>query len=265
MKKYKRLIPVAAVVLLLGILLAFGLTSAYLTDKDIASNVVTIGKVSLELDEGSFVDSSVIAAGQSLVKAPSLKNTGTVDEYVFISVAVPKKTVTLLYEDSTAGENAHRKGTKIYGEPREDEIFRMIAEGGNVAEIEGNDNASVALTYHAGTASAEGWVSLNTFNTEKVTDGVRYKIYYFGYNKRLAAEGNAETVTLFDRIQLKSFIDEELTNENREDTPVTVKISAYGIQADKLGIDGLPAGDGYLTKQQLSEVFGVVMRKQATA
>ena len=275
MKKFKRLLPAAAVSVLLVILLIVGISSAYLWDMEYADNIVTIGKVALVLDEGSYVDSSIVAAGQTLPKAPSLKNTGTVDEYVFLSVAVPKKNVTLLYEDTVTGQDGHRKGTKVYGDSREDEIFRMIAEGGNTAAVTGNDNIAKAFTYHAGTASVTGWISLDTLTEEKTIDGVKYNVYYFGYNRRLFAKDNEKTETLFDMIQLKSFIDEELTDENRENVPVNVKLDSYAIQADKLGIDGLPEGgrqlderpldEWLLSKQQLTEIFGIVMRKQATA
>ena len=275
MKKFKRLLPAAAVSVLLVILLIVGISSAYLWDMEYADNIVTIGKVALVLDEGSYVDSSIVAAGQTLPKAPSITNTGNVDEYVFLSVAVPKKTVTLLYEDTVTGQNGHRKGSKVYGDPREDEIFRMIAEGGNTAAIANNDNISKAFTYHAGTASVTGWISLDTLTEEKTIDGVKYNVYYFGYNRRLFAKDNEKTETLFDMIQLKSFIDEELTDENRENVPVNVKLDSYAIQADKLGIDGLPEGgrqlderpldEWLLSKQQLTEIFGIVMRKQATA
>ncbi len=272
MKRFKRLLPAAAVSVLLVILLIVGLTSAYLWDKEYADNIVTIGKVALVLDEGSYTDSSIVAAGQTLPKAPSIKNTGTVDEYVFLSVAVPKKTVTLLYEETADG---HRKGAKVYGDPREDELFRMIAEGGNTAAVTGNDNISKAFTYHAGTASATGWICLDSLTGEKTIDGEKYNVYYFGYNRRLFAKDNEQTLTLFDMVQLKSFIDEELTGDDRENYPVTVKLDSYAIQADKLGIDGLPEGgrqlderpleEWLLNEQQLTEIFGIVMRKQATA
>lgn len=78
------------------------------------------------------------------------------------------------------------------------------------------------------------------------------------------------TLPLFDRIQLKSFIDEELTSSvtNNEVTTKTDKedyfyVNAYGIQADSLGDNTLDAlaRDAILTDDQVKQIFDIVMRK----
>ena len=105
-KKYKIIVPVISVCVIIALLLTFRMSLAYLMDAERKDNIITIGKVDLELDEGSkYQDSSIVAAGDSVFKAPQLTNTGTEDEYVFLRIAVPVKDVTLLYEhgDNTVG------------------------------------------------------------------------------------------------------------------------------------------------------------------
>ena len=75
-----------------------------------------------------------------------------------------------------------------------------------------------------------------------------------------------ETIPLFDRIQLKSFIDEELVlmdGNNVSDVEDYFYVQAYGIQADSLGTDSLNnlARDAVLTDDQVKEIFGIVKRK----
>ena len=73
---------------------------------------------------------------------------------------------------------------------------------------------------------------------------------------------------MFDQVQLKSFIDEELTQKENVDTYILVR--AYAIQADSL--DKGNAGDlnaierdAYLTEAQLTNIFGIVERKAGEA
>ena len=83
-----------------------------------------------------------------------------------------------------------------------------------------------------------------------------------------------ETIPLFDRIQLKSFIDEELVlmegndvfkdaSGRRADVEDYFYVQAYGIQADSLDTDSLNnlARDAVLTDAQVKEIFGIVKRK----
>ena len=61
--------PVAALCIIIAVILTFNLTLSYLTDYEVKNNIVTIGKVAIELDEGDFEDSSVLPAGGTLPKA----------------------------------------------------------------------------------------------------------------------------------------------------------------------------------------------------
>ena len=267
-------------------LFAFSATISYLADYERKDNVITIGNVDIEIDEGEYKDSSTaVAAGSTLPKAPSIKNTGINDTYVFFKVAIPKKEVTLLYEENVYDTNnptniIHKEGTKYYDNPKEAELFKTIAEGENSASVSGagHNNAGTALSapdvivgYNKGDSSKAGWVYLGS-DQDQTIDGQKYDVYYFGYNKKLipdpktpVAQGEPApvppqdywTTTLFDQIQLKSFIDEELDGKN--DTEVKVLVDAYGIQADNLDL-GLPE-NGILTDDQVKSVFEIVQKK----
>lgn len=262
MMKKKYILPIVGVTIAMLIFIALRISLAYLTDTESADNVITVGSVNLQIIEGSFAQSSVIAEGQKLNKAPKIINTGKNDEYVFFKVAVPKGNVTLLYESNvTIGGTEHKEGTPVgNGQQSSTELFKMLASTPpNVSDVSTDDNTKkIVFQYHSGddTVPRDGWVLLST----DTTTSTRYNYYIFGYNKKLLAgsTGN-ETVTLFDQIQLKSFIDQELSDSN---APVQVDVTAYGIQADELGLSTLPE---YLAKSNLEIIWGILERKQVSA
>ena len=269
MMKKKYILPIVGVTIAMLIFIALRISLAYLTDTESADNVITVGSVNLQISEGSFAQSSVIAEGQKLNKAPKIINTGKNDEYVFFKVAVPKGNVTLLYESNvTIGVTEHKEGTKI-DEQSMSELFKMLATAGtDVSEVPDPNNADpkrVVFAYHSGddTASRAGWILLSgptEYTDTAVTPNKQYDIFIFGYNKKLLAgsTGN-ETVTLFDQIQLKSFIDQELSDSN---APVQVDVTAYGIQADELNLSTTPGT--YLDGTTLTEIWRILERKQVS-
>ena len=290
-KRKVKTIFIAAAASVFVAALSFNTTVSYLTDHEAAYNAISVGNVSVQIDEGEYSDpSDPIQAGTTLPKAPKLINNGKNDEYVFIRVAIPKANVTLLYDKdvTTEGGNpvTHKEGTKV-GDKGSYELFRTIANGVKKTENENEVNIAtgtpvtestnktpgfspaIDINYNKHASGQEGWVYLNTAVESTQIDGVNYDCYYFGYNKRLAAvSGNApknKTINLFDSIQLKSFIDEEamtISDGNKIDGTYKVKIDAYAVQADELGIDGLPTGENLLTDEQVSDVFNIIKNKQ---
>ena len=283
MKKKRIILPIAAACALVAVVLTFRISFSYLMDAERKDNVITIGNVDVELSEPSYTDSSIVAAGDAPPKNPLLINKGTEDEYVFLRIAVPKKNVTLLYEsDIEITENettTYPKGTPTVnnrnasGKPQAsmDEIFRFIAEGDLTSKVtettEPKSEPQLDFAYNAGHKNeggddkqdTEGWVYLY----RKIGAGNdEYNYYYFGYNKVLKYDSNQETKTLFDRVQLKSFIDEELVSKtNGEDFASLIKVKGYGVQSNSLGINGLPGRNEILNEDQLKEIFGIVSRK----
>ena len=107
-KKLKIAIPVTLACLVV-ISILFGMTNSYLTDIESKYNIITIGNVKLKIEEPKYEDSQTFAAGDTIVKDPVITNTGTEDEYVFFSIAVPKRAVTLLYEEDEYEKNDSTK------------------------------------------------------------------------------------------------------------------------------------------------------------
>lgn len=278
MKKAKLIIPILSIFIVFVVFFSLRTSIAYLIDTDDKVNIVTVGEVKLEVSEG--YEESTVAAGGTLNKAPQITNTGTTDEYVFFRIEVPKKNVTLLYEeDKTVGDTTYKKGTPTTnnledGKPKKnvDEIFKIIATGETATQItlnngdtaEPKDKPQLDFSYNKGvtdtenpTENKEGWIYLKREIAE--SEDYNYNYYYFGYNKCLVVD--QETIPLFDKIQLKSFIDEELfTGTPKTDSNVTVNVKAYGIQADSLGIDDLDK-DAYLSKETLETIFKIVENK----
>ena len=279
MKKKRIILPIAAACALVAVVLTFRISFSYLMDAERKDNVITIGNVDVELSEPSYTDSSIVAAGDAPPKNPLLINKGTEDEYVFLRVAVPKKNVTLLYESDIKEDETttYPKGTPTVknrdasGKPQasKDEIFRFIAEGDLTSKVTETTEPKTTepqfdFAYNAGQADTEGWVYLYRKIGAEGAENGDYNYYYFGYNKVLKYD--SETKTLFDRVQLKSFIDEELVTKpvgesSKDDFTSLIKVKGYGVQSDSLEIEDLPERDEILTKKQLEEIFGIVSRK----
>lgn len=259
--KKRTILPVIALCSAFALMLTFSLTSSYLMDKETADNIITIGDVQVSIEESDFDPNSShpAAAGTVIPKSPKVTNTGTNDEYVFLEIDVPKKNVTLLCEsdDVPAGKKV---GEKIGTGASVDEIFKIIATPPTVNDVssipDNNTPKKIVFDYHSGTSSTEGWFYLNTTTPESAEiNGVKYDKFYFGYNKKLAK--GQSTKTLFDKVQLKSFIDAELTGT---DANVDIKVKAYGIQADEIGIN--PETNGYLTSENAGKILTILKNKQ---
>ena len=275
MKKSKKLLIGSLISAALIIAVTFGLTYAYLTDHEVKDNIITIGNVDLEIVETDFDTSTstehYLVAQQIQPKSPQIKNIGSTNEYVFMSVKVPLRRVTLLYEKSTEVEGTgHSEGTPVVGisggNPASFEVFKMQVSGSTPqhTDIEKNHSncSQTDFSYYHGTDPSadddnvykEGWVLLNEY--PGITDD-GYHEFVFGYNKRLSP--NEETHQLFDQVQLKSFIDQELARAS--DYTTQILINAYGIQTRNLnGITGEPEE---LNGTQLNTIFGIIKNKNS--
>lgn len=244
-----------------ALLLMVGLTSSYLTDVEVKDNIITIGKVDIELDEGGFDTEKVydVVPGSRVVKAPKLVNTGTKDEFVFLRITVPKGKVTLLHE---TGVHKGTPDTAFTAEKQE--LFRILADdtdpftenvrdklGGLTANTltEGTDSD---FQYRSGSLSGDGWVLISA--AVKNNDTTEWDEYVFGYSRKLLPD--EETLKLFDEVQLKSFIDGEAVGET------DIGVYGYAIQADNLKPEGnIDFDKVYFELDDLSAVYTIVKNK----
>ena len=86
MKLNRKLVLILSLVLSLA--LATGGTLAYLTDRDSAANVFTIGNVEIDLTE-DFEQGAELIPGVDIEKKPTITNTGKNDAWVWATVAIP--------------------------------------------------------------------------------------------------------------------------------------------------------------------------------
>ncbi len=245
MKKKKQFFRGVIIGTALIVLLAASLTTSYLTDREIAYNIVTIGNVEVTIDETPFDPTSSYPAdaGTVIGKAPKLKNEGTTDEYVFIKVSVPKKEVTFL--DETTGK---KDG---YTNPRTGEIFKLLTNDTGTKLIKDIDDTDT-FYYHKGDNSVDGWYLVDTATA--TVNSVDYNVYTFGYNKKL--KPGDSTKTLFDKIQLKSIIDTEVKGD------VSIQVGAYAIQSDELNLSGIANDyEGLLSTTNVETIYNIVKNK----
>ena len=213
-------------------ILALSLIAAYLTDEKKAFNLFTVGKADVEIDEGDFEQKQVIYPNISVEKKPVVKNTGTIDEYVFVEVSIPRKEIKELTDVT------QNNGTKTT-----QNIFKVEAEA---ADGETLGVAETGFTYHQKTEGTQGWVFLEK---KELTECSKY---VFGYSSKLAA-GDV-TAAVFDKVTLKNMIEEEL----KGNTEVNIGMNALCIQTNKL--DGLELSGG-LTEDNLKAIYRICVNK----
>lgn len=205
--------------------------SAYLTDNETATNTFTVGKVQVDLEEPSYPGNGTdkttnLVPNGEVAKDPKVENTGNNAAYVFIKMTVPRANVTLVKDN---GE----KGTK---EVQELFYFKKNADGID-KHLNNFDTNWVELTSTEGTATA----------TERT--------YVFGYNA--AVEANHSTNPLFEKIQLKNVLENEITTGEAKN----IKIDTYAIQADNIvGIDTTT-----LDAKTLTNIYTTYMKQNENA
>ena len=250
--KKRRILIIAAAAACAVTLVVVGVIRAYFTEVEVKENKITIGNISINLTEGSFDPETTypVVPGSVVEKAPKIANDGNRDEFVLMTVTVPKAQVTLLYE---SGTNKGNPKTNL-AENTPQQLFRLVAEPTDpntalqVPSVSGRD---IDFTYHSGSDTgegADGWVLLTSDTT-----GSDYDLYVFGYNKKMLPAD--ETVTLFDKVQLKSFIDGEKKDG------VTIGVKGYGIQGNYLRGTNVDFTKAHYSAADLNEIYSIVRNK----
>ena len=245
--KKRRILIIAAAAACAVTLVVVGVIRAYFTEVEVKENKITIGNISINLTEGDFDPDTTypVVPGSVVEKAPKIANDGNRDEFVLMIVTVPKAQVTLLDE---SGSN---KGNPKTGLDSIQQLFRLVAEPTDpntalqVPSVSGRD---IDFSYHSGSNTVDGWVLLASDTTGTDSD-----LYVFGYNKKMLPAD--ETVTLFDKVQLKSFIDGEKKDG------VTIGVKGYGIQADYLRGTNVDFTKAHYSAADLNEIYSIVRNK----
>lgn len=142
--KKKNLVSVI-VALSLVCVLAVGLISAYFTDVETQTNVFTVGKIDIDLQEPNWDEPTDILPEQEFPKDPQITNVGVNDAYVFMEVEVPYANVVTVADDGTKNAMA------------DTELFTYEINDGWVAVGEGvknEDKKTVTYIYAYGSDTA---------------------------------------------------------------------------------------------------------------
>jgi len=222
----------AAACVLVGLLAAGG-TFAYLTDSEGAVNTFTVGKVQVDLTEPGFPgndsdDVKNLVPNEEVKKDPKVVNTGVNEALVFMTVEVPVRNVTLAAADGT-------KGTKA-----PTELFWFKQEADTKGDFANNFNST-------------DWMQLSDKETHGTADGST-TTYVFAYREAVAADG--ETAPLFQKVQLKNVIENEVTPGAAQE----IKVKTYAIQAAEILENDTDLTDG-LTEESLGKIYDVYLKQ----
>lgn len=246
-----------------GLVAVMGITGtvAYLTDQTEATNNFTFGDVkvdTLELawdttdnDNDGVPDvAEDVVPNQQIPKSVQAKNVGINDAIVFVKVTVPVQSVTRVSDNGTVEKKADgTHDTKLQ------EIFYFQHQDDSV-NLENNnfEDSWVNLPeeeigYDGAGGSTE---YLNLSNTKGYNRNIR--TYVFGYNKRIAK--NELTTTLFDKVQIKNIIENEISPNAIKD----IKVETYSVQADNIvNANGVIDTIGVLSHDTLKEIYDIYM------
>lgn len=195
MNKKKTTELIVALVLTVALCLGIAGISAYFTDADTATNTFTIGEISLDLQEPSWVgndNAKDIVPMQTIAKDPQILNDGVNDEFVFMTVAVPYANIVTANDDGTKNAAA------------DTELFNYTVDS--------------------------AWVEIGTSNKD-TAKGVVVHTYAYGTDAAMTRlVKGAKTPALFSSVTFANAIEDEGLEKSSKD----IVINAYGIQADNI-------------------------------
>ncbi len=150
-------------VIVLCCAVSVGLTVAYLTDRDSAANIFTVGNVAIDLTE-DFEQGAMLIPGVKIEKEPSITNIGNIDAWVWATVAIP----AALDNDDASKNVVHFNYDK--NSVNEDEWVWQDANGWMVddVEIDGVDYKLYTILYQ--TALKPGETTKSPFMTQVYLD-----------------------------------------------------------------------------------------------
>lgn len=229
----------AASMVACGILgsMAVGGTLAYLTDTETAVNTFTVGDVKVDMSEPSYPgneseDVKDLVPNEEVAKDPQVTNTGVNDAIVFMKVEVPVRDVTLVNSDGT-------KGTK---EPTELFWFKDADDTQGTFSNNWSDK----------------WTDLSASKGKEGTSDGSTTTYVFAYSTPITKDEVTEP--LFDKIQLKNIVENEVTPGEAQN----VVITTYAIQSAEIlngDTDLTDLVEGKLAQANLEAIYDIYVNQ----
>ena len=216
----KKIVSMCLCLALLAVVVIGG-TLAYFTDKDAATNAFTVGKVDIELDEPNWEgNDQTLMPGTRLAKDPTITvENDSEDCYLFVKLDMSRYVPLLA---AFLDDNGYTAADLQKHSVRE-EFTSQYLEGFSDAD----------------------WTIMNADAIlEEVASGnPTHLIIDLGYNKDGGVLKAGAEVTLFTAIKMPTTVDSHearlfwayADGEVKEDnTPVTIGITAYAIQAENI-------------------------------
>lgn len=238
----------SAVILMSAFLVAalfINLTLSYLVKNKNRDNVFALGNVRLLLSEENFPQDEndrIFAPKGIIQKDPKITNIGSTDDYVFLKVIVPLCNVRIV--DETTNKIVNNE--KAYME-----IFNFIS----------NDTSSQTVFVSGFTYNNIGSFGYNSkwILIDSSEDTANYThTYLFGYSSLLTGDSSDSTTALFDKMQLRNILEGDLPS----DVTQTVRIEAYGIQAEELLNNITVSNTENVTKSELTAIFDLYKNQE---
>ena len=250
-----------------------GAALAYLTDGETAENTFTIGDVSIEGIEPNYPgndsdDVQDIVPNKEVNKDPQIDNDGVNDAIVFMTVDSPMEYVTVVgdngvvqtarsvneifwFKDSEDPQSTHENNfDENWQELSAKEMYVKIAADGTETKLVETSQEALKATYDA-LQPGESLV----------------KRYVFGY--KTAIQGSSEhdgtpqtpenklTSALFDKVQLKNVIENEI-----DEAVEKIVVKSYAIQATNILENSVDLGTN-LNETNLGKIYDIFVRQNS--
>ena len=250
-----------------------GAALAYLTDGETAENTFTIGDVSIEGIEPNYPGNDCdevkdIVPNDEIDKDPQIDNDGINDAIVFMTVDSPMELVTIVNDN---GSHLQEKGvnelfwfknaddalsvhannfSQDWQELSAKEMYVKIAADGTETQLNASTSADLLAAYNA-----------------KAADEHIVKRYVFGYTEAIQGSSthdgtpqtpeNKVTSALFDKIQLKNVIENEI-----DESVEKIVVRSYAIQATKILENSVDLAAN-LNEANLGKIYDIFIRQNS--
>lgn len=232
MKKTKKQLAMSVAACALFGAVAVGGTMAYLTDNEGTTNTFTVGEVAVDLIEPNYPgneDPTVkdLVPNEEVKKDPQVQNTGVNDAIVFVTVEVPVANVTVVQSDGTKGAKENT------------ELFWFKDESDTQGTFANN--------------FSDKWMELTAKGEKDMATGATNK-YVFAY--KTAVGKDTTTEALFDKVQLKNIIEQEVTPGAAQN----IVVNTYAIQASEV-LEGETDLTDTLTEETLGKIYDIYFKQ----
>ena len=261
------MILIACLVLVGGI----GSILAYLTDAESTTNSFTIGDVSIETLEPDWPgndsdDPQDLVPNEEVDKNPLVDNKGVSDAIIFMTIDSPMAEITVVgdngavvtpksvnelfwFKDADDSVSTHANNFDAgWEELSAKEMYVKIAADGTEEKIEDADLA----TAFAGLADGEKLVKRYVFGYKEAIQGSSE------HDGSAQTETNKKTSNLFDKVQLKNVIENEIDGNAAQ-----IVIRTYAIQSSMILENDVDLTET-LSAANLGKIYDIFVTQNST-